>query len=92
MAFNAKMLGNALANRSRGLENDLSKQINPGNMPVNATPDRQPIETAGTFDVPIDTLPTVIEGDVLTVTAIVGDTVTLAKAPPSTEPTAPPIQ
>jgi len=90
MAFNAKMLGNALANRSRGLENDLSKQINPGNMPLNATPDRQPIETAGTFDVPIDTLPTVIEGDVLTVTAIVGNTVTLAKAPSSTEPTVTP--
>jgi len=88
--FNAKMLGNALANRSRGLESDASKQINPGNMPLNATPERQPIETAGTFDVPIDTLPTVIEGDVLTVTAIVGNTVSLTKAPPSTEPTVTP--
>ena len=87
MAFNAKMLGNALANRSRGLESDASKQISPKNMPINDAPDI-PVDVPATFDVPADALQGVVEGDVLTVTAI-GDTVTLTKEP--TTPTAPPI-
>jgi hypothetical protein len=94
MALNAKMLGNALANRSRGLSSDASKQINPGNMPINNTPDMPPVEPTSTFDVPVEALQGVVEGDVLTVTAVVGDKVTLTKEPaaPVTEPTAPPIQ
>lgn len=92
MAFSAKVLGNALANRSRGMESDLSKKINPGNMPINDTPDI-PVETPDTFDVPVDALQGVVEGDVLTVTAV-GDTVTLTKqagTEPIAEPIAPPI-
>jgi len=88
MPFNAKMLGNALANRSRGLESDASKQINPGNMPINDNLDTPPIEPTGTFEVPVASLPDVVEGDVLTVTAV-GDTVTLTKE--AATPIAPPI-
>ena len=92
MAFNAKVLGNVLANRSRGLSSDASKQISPGNMPINDPltagdmPDIKPDANA-TFDVPVTALGGVAEGDVLTVTAIVGDTVTLTKeAAPSVTP------
>jgi hypothetical protein len=99
MAFNAKVLGNVLANRSRGLSSDASKQISPGNMPIKDPltegdmPDIAPDANAS-FDVPAAALQGVVEGDVLTVGAIVGDTVTLTKqagAEAPTEPIAPPI-
>jgi hypothetical protein len=86
MALNVKSLGNALAMKSRGLENHANQQISPGNVPI------APQGTPDTFEVPADALQGVVEGDILTVTAI-GDTVTLTKqaAPPAPEPTAPPI-
>ena len=94
MAFNAKVLGNVLANRSRGLSSDASKQISPGNMPIKDpltagdTPDIAPDANAS-FDVPVEALQGVVEGDVLTVTAVLGDKVTLTKE--AATPTAPPI-
>lgn len=93
MAFSAKSLGNVLANRSRGLSSNASKQINPGNMPLNDVP--TPVDTHdvapdanASFDVPADALQGVVEGDVLTVTAV-GPTITLTKQAGIVPPTAP---
>jgi len=84
MAINVKSLGNVLANKSRGLESHANQQMSPGNMPTDNT---LPPETPDTFEVPVDALQGVVEGDILTVTAV-GDVVTLTKQ--AAEPLAPP--
>lgn len=79
MAFNAKMMGNALANKMRGITENTQNQIqNPANTPAPAT-----------FDVPIATIGDAKEGDELAVrvVSIAGDMATLEKVEPGTSDT-----
>jgi len=71
MAFNAKMFGNALANRMRGMsENTMNQTENPENTPEQKT-----------FDVPIASIGGSQEGDTFTVRVVSlnGETATLEK-------------
>jgi len=89
MPVNAKMLGNALANKMRGFEDKSNQTENPENAPA-----------TNTFDVPIAAIGSAQEGDELAVrvVSISGDMATLEKVegageepPPVPEEAGPPL-
>jgi hypothetical protein len=86
---NAKMLGNALANKMRGFEDTSNQTQNPENTPA-----------PNTFDVPVAAIGAAQEGDELAVrvVAVSGDMATLEKVegageepPPIPEEVGPPL-